>query len=57
MTESPDAMLRRVLSELYPLPQAPALPLLTAALALGTAGHDLRPDECEEIGWGLGEGC
>ncbi len=54
MTESPDAMLRRVLSELYPLPQAPALPLLTAALALGTAGHDLRPDECE---WGVEEEC
>lgn len=65
MTESPEQMIRRILAELYPRPHpwagvgeaanrtAAALRAMSAALALGTAGRDLRPDET----WGVEEGC
>lgn len=65
MNESPDAMLRRVLADLYPRPNpwaavgeaashaATYIRAMSAALALGTAGYDLRPDEA----WGLEEEC
>lgn len=61
MIESPEQMTRRVLAELYPRPNpwaavgeaasraTAAIRAMSAALALGTAGDDLRPDEAWEL--------